>query len=80
MISWKIEASNDNQKWVTLDLHENDRSICKCGIICTFNIMSTNESNRFYRYIRIMQTEPNTKNNNFMAFSAMEFFGTIIDS
>lgn len=77
--SWNIEASNDENEWTILDSHTNDPTINECFKVYTFNIKLSEESEKFYRYIRIRQTGKNSSGNDYLAFSAIEFFGTILE-
>ena len=46
----------------------------------TFKISNQLESDDFYRYLRIRQTGVNTHNENEFRFSAIDFFGSILES
>ena len=75
--TWNIEGSNDNNNWTLLDKRTNDRSLDGSGFSNTFEIEESKTTNEYFQYLRITQTDVNTGNNNWLIFSALEYFGTI---
>ena len=69
-----ITYAHDENEWRILDSHNNDPTINECFKVYTFNIKLSEESKKFYRYIRIRQTGKNSGGNDYLAFSA-----TLID-
>ncbi|KAK8894022.1 hypothetical protein M9Y10_022454 [Tritrichomonas musculus] len=73
MISWVLEASNDDQNWKTLDtqynycLHEGNKAAS------TFPC----DKLGFYRYFRIKQCGLNDMGDDTMILKAVEFFGRV---
>lgn len=71
MVSWVLEASNDDTNWFTLDtqynysLHEGNMAAS------TFPC----DNSGFYRYFRIKQCGLNDKGDDKMILKAVEFFG-----
>ena len=78
--NWCIEGSNDKNNWKLLDNRVNDKSIDGRSASNTFKISNQLESDDFYRYLRIRQTGVNTHNENEFRFSAIDFFGSILES
>ena len=78
--NWVVEGSNtDSDDWKILDSHNDDLSLRALDTIQTFKISNKSESNESFRFIRIRQTGLNTSNCYYLAFSAIEFFGTLFD-
>ncbi|KAK8866351.1 hypothetical protein M9Y10_009313 [Tritrichomonas musculus] len=73
---WKIEGSNDNIKWDTLDSQTIEKSLDGKGF---YNTFSANSSG-FYRLIRMRQTNANTSKNNVLKIGEIEFFGEILQN
>lgn len=75
--NWCIERSNTNSNWKSLDTHTNDKSLDHKNVskTCPITNMSSNE---FYRYIKLRQTDVNTRGNHAILLSSIEFFGSII--
>lgn len=48
--NWKIEVSNDNKDWLTIDEHSDDPTLNDKGVIGTFKIK---QKTNFYRFIRL---------------------------
>lgn len=71
--SWKLEASNDNSNWITLDIKDNIQTLNSQNASSLFNFNSSD--NQFYRYLRIIATEPMISGFNNMTIAAIEFFG-----
>lgn len=76
--SWCIEGSNDQKKWKILDLRSGEESLNNKNAANTFKIQNILGKDEFYRFLRIRQTDMNTKNNNCLIIAALEFFGTIL--
>lgn len=75
--SWCIEGSNNKENWTVLDSRKDDRSLVGKSYANTFEIESGKESNDFFRYLRIRQTNVNSDGKYWLILSALEFFGTI---
>ena len=75
--SWCIEGSNDYQNWKILDDRKNETSLNSKSATDTFKIQNILNKNEFYRFLRIRQTDVNTKNNHCLILSSLEFFGSI---
>lgn len=76
--SWDIEGSNDQIIFDTLDIRKNQTVLDGNSLSYTFEIQHGSLSNKYYRYIRIRQTDTNTNNSRYFVFSAIEFFGNIL--
>lgn len=72
--NWVIEGSNNNEEWDVLDSRQNDVSLKEVNVTGKFIIESQEKS---YRYLRIRQTGLNSGNNAVLAFSSLEFIGTL---
>ncbi|OHS93485.1 hypothetical protein TRFO_40241 [Tritrichomonas foetus] len=73
-INWVIESSTNGESWVVIDKHENEAGMNAKNALIVFPIEKPLRSN----YIRIRQTGANSGGKNYLAFSALELFGTII--
>lgn len=76
--NWVIEASNDNDYWITIDEHENDGSLDRASAVVTFDVQK--KKSGFYRYIKLRQTgqswSQRGKHFSFW-FLSIEFFGKL---
>ena len=77
LITWRIEGSNDFNSWFELDSRDKEESVAEPNKTNIFEI--TKNGTEYYQYIRIRQTGVDTSNNNWLAFSAIEFFGNIFE-
>lgn len=74
--TWKIEGSNDGENWKTLDSQENVSYLRGVSLAHTFEIKE--KQNEFYQFVRFKQTGKNTRNNNLLSISAIEYFGQLL--
>ena len=72
--NWILEGSNDGENFQEIDKHEN------CDLLLTGN----RKAETFkvscltpYRFIRLTQTGPNSRNNNFLFLNQIEFSGIL---
>ena len=72
--SWDLEGSNNGKEWDVLDSRRNDGSLNGVSSTGKFDISS---SYKYYKYLRIKQTDTNWKGDNFLVISALEFDGSI---
>jgi hypothetical protein len=73
--SWVVETSLDEKKWTEVDRQTNVMDANHEFVIRSFPLVNAAEC----RYIRFTQTQ-NHKGNGFLALSAFEIFGTLIQS
>lgn len=86
--SWVLEGTNapgftpqqvqDNDKhieWNSLDTKNNNSELNGCGTIATFNV--SQNSQQFFRYIRLRMTGPNHFGQDTLALTNIEFYGTL---
>ena len=80
-VNWCIEVSNSGNEndWRTIDSRQNVTSISKQNQSDTFEIGTKLTSNECYRYIRLRATGQTSGNCGNIAFSSLEFFGTLIN-
>ena len=78
-MSWLIEGSNDAENWTTLDSQKNVTYLDGKSLVHTFDIKALQKDN-FFRYLRIRQTSKNSGNDDYLVISALEYFGSIIQS
>ncbi|KAK8887933.1 hypothetical protein M9Y10_038992 [Tritrichomonas musculus] len=78
-MSWLIEGSNDAENWTTLDSQKNVTYLDGKSLVHTFDIKALQKVN-FFRYLRIRQTSKNSGNDDLLVISALEYFGSIIQS
>ena len=74
--SWAVEGSNDNHFWEILDLQQNCSYLNGPSLVHTFHIHKRNLNE--FRFIRLRQTGPNWRGNNFLAFKSFELFGKLV--
>ena len=74
--TWSVEGSDDNSTWDELDTRSNEKSLDDKSVSNTFSIQ--NKTNKYYRYLRIIQKGVNTRKDNFFGFSSLEYFGSIL--
>jgi hypothetical protein len=74
MKNWAIGASNDGKRWVELDQQVNNNNLNSPLAVKTFETTKPEP----FRMIRLMQTEPTHNGSDFLGFTALEFFGSLI--
>ena len=76
---FKVYGSNDNESWTEID-HQNNVRFCSstiCGSSTEKNF-TLNDNSKYFHYIRLMNIRnSHYKNNKYILFSAIEFFGEI---
>lgn len=77
--NWIIEGSNDAKNWKTLDSRQGINGLHNGNTVLTFDIKSQPNNNESFQYLRIQQTSTNTSGYHYFLFSALEFFGTLIE-
>lgn len=76
--NWVIEVSNDGEKFIEIDRHENDSTLNGPLIIKSFNVQLKNDN--FYRFIQFRQTGKSwcsSGNYNKFGFRFIDFYGKI---
>ena len=75
--SWVIEVSNDGSLWTEIDRRDNndlnDKSV-------TVNFKISDVPSASFRFFRLRQTEKNHRGNDYLFLSALEIFGTLIET
>lgn len=77
--NWVIEGSNEGKEWMVLDSHFDETCLDDKNVTHTFKIDDDLMPYNGYRYLRIRQTGKNTAGKNYLIFSALEYFGTLIE-
>lgn len=79
-VNWCIEVSNTGNEndWRTIDTRQNVTSISKRNQSDTFEIGTRLSSNESYRYVRLRSTGNTSGGNSNIAFSSLDFFGTLV--
>lgn len=80
-MNWIIEGTNDDsddKNWVRLDTRNNDYTTDEKSAVNTFYISNKLKENEYFRFIRVGCIK-NSCGNNAIVFSALEFFGSILD-
>jgi hypothetical protein len=72
--NWVIEGSVDGNLWLEIDRRENNTDLNGSHAIKTFNICKVDT----FRMIRLRQIGLNHRNDNYLLFTAFEFFGSLI--
>ena len=75
--NWKLEGSNDENNWITIDKRENNFDLNDKFKIAHFPI--TGETQPF-RYIQIKVTGPTCGNTSHLCLCRCEFFGKLIET
>jgi hypothetical protein len=73
--SWLVETSVDGQNWVEFDYRENNTELNGSGATRTFGTARSGEC----RYIRLVNIGRNHDDNDRIAISAWEIFGSLIE-
>jgi hypothetical protein len=73
--NWMIETSVDAQAWTGIDRQADNRVLDNVFHMAAFPILIAIE----FRYIRIIQTGTNLKNNDLLGIWAFELFGTLLE-
>jgi hypothetical protein len=74
LLQWKIEGSNNGNKWECIDFR-NTQDLNGKFVTKTFKCSSP--SSHFHRFIRIMQTRKNAYGNDHFMLCNIEFFGLL---
>ena len=74
--SWVVETSTDGNVWTEVDRHENNGDLNGRNITKTYPISVQKECRMF----RIRQIGPNWAGLNYLVFSSLEVFGTLIQT
>ena len=69
--SWCFQGSNDRINWVVLSDHNNDNTIKEPFSTATWPV----NTNRFFRFFRVIQTGNNWSDNNWMYMRKIEIWG-----
>ena len=81
--NWVIEGSNtggeNENEWMVLDSHTNDTTLRGTCFSHTFDIDQSKTNQKGYRYLRLRQTGVNSDGYHHLIFSALEYFGTLIE-
>ena len=72
--NWVLEGSMDGEKWDELDKREENSELNYPAAIAIFDC---NSKGNFYRYIRLHSIGPNHYGKFILAFTNIEFFGTL---
>merc|ERR1712100_658040 len=73
--TWDFQGSNDAQTWVVLRRHAADKSLNANFASTTWSCTADKETNRPFRYFRIIQTARNSNNHNFLVVGGLELYG-----
>lgn len=76
--TWKIEGSNDKQKWIPLDSRTNNSELKGEAHAHLFHISNSEHKDEPIKYLRIQQLEKNWDNNDYLLLNSIEFYGKII--
>ena len=74
--SWVIETSTDGKSWSEVDRRDNNPDFNAANVTKTYPISVQKECRMF----RIRQTGPNWNGTNYINFSALEVFGSLIQA
>ncbi|KAJ5070781.1 hypothetical protein M0811_01762 [Anaeramoeba ignava] len=75
--NWDIQGSNDKQSWKVLRQHRNDDSLDGKFATCSWRI--TQNLDKDFRYIRLLQTGYNSTHHNFLVLAGVEFYGELFE-
>ena len=76
--SWALEVSKDGDTWTEVDRREGNDELNAPHVVRNFKI--TDAPHESFRFIRLRQTGPNHKGQDFLAFSGLEIFGTLFEN
>jgi hypothetical protein len=71
--NWAVEGSDDGAMWTEIDRRENNNDLNDKATVKTFAVVRSGS----FRRIRLRQTGPNHRGNNYLFLSAFEIFGAI---
>ena len=74
--TWVLEASNDNINWILLDEEKDRKELDGKSYTCLYEIK--NQTNQYFKYIRLRSTDANASGHYNLTFSAIEFHGYLI--
>lgn len=73
--SWKVEGSNDNTQWFSIDSRSNESSLLQSPFKSTFPV----EKSEFYSHFKFTQTDVNSGRNFHFLIQYLEFYGDILE-
>jgi len=73
---WVLKASDDATNWLTLERHQDDKSLNSNFATHSWDINPEN-CTKPYRYFRILQTGHNSSSHNFLSLNGIEFYGEL---
>ena len=74
--SWFIEVSMNNSEWTTVSEEKDNSVLDERSAVHTFSIQTSPKQE--IKFIQLRQTGPNSRNNNYLYFSAIEIYGELI--
>jgi hypothetical protein len=75
-VKWSIEGSNDGASWRALDERET-QELNGGNAVKSFPCARREHLNSFFRFIRLIQTGPNSDNQHYLKFALLELFGAL---
>ncbi len=79
--SWQLEASNDGQAWTILRAHSSDASLGDEPMsVAAWPLDAAAVAGRSFHHFRIMQTGPNSSNQNYLMCAGIELYGVLTDA
>jgi hypothetical protein len=78
LLQWSLEGSNDGTSWVTLD-QRNTQDLNGNYVEKSYECESRQSSATFFRFIRLIQSGPNSGNHHFLGLTNLDFFGGVSD-
>jgi hypothetical protein len=78
LLEWSVEASNDATSWTVLDRRKTQDLNGNC-LVSSYECESQRPPQLTFRFIRLIQTGPNSQGGNVMGLSIVEFFGVVTE-
>jgi len=72
ILAWVVEGSEDGRKWEVVDQRRTDQ-LAGSSKVGTFPVTSS----RYFRFVRLRQTEKNSSNGNYFLLANIEVFGQV---
>lgn len=72
--SWRLEGSNDDNSWITINTQTNNTSINTAGAWASIPVSGISTA---YRYFRLTMTATNASNTNELCCSEIELYGVL---
>jgi hypothetical protein len=77
LVKWSFQGSDDGDTWTTLDQRDAQQWKGEHAVK-SFACEPREHLDAFFRFIRLIQTGPDSNNSHYLEFSLLELFGAVV--